>query len=58
MYIRNMRPYKSVQFVVPSIRFVKVGVKVISSYLCKQFNKCVEYGVFPEFLKYAEVVPI
>ena len=45
MYIRNMRPNKSVRSDVPSIRFVKLSAKVIAPYLCKLFNKCVEYGV-------------
>ena len=58
MYIRNMRPNKSVRSDVPSIRFVKLRAKVITLYLCKLFKKCIEYGVFPESLKYAEVVLI
>ena len=43
---------------VQSIRFVKLSAKVIAPYLCKLFNKCIEYGMFPELFKYAEVVPI
>ena len=43
---------------VPSIRFVKLSAKIISPYLSKLYNKCVECGVFPETLKHAEVVPI
>ena len=58
MYIKSMKPNKSVRSDVPSIRFVKLSSKVIAPYLCELFNKCVEYGVFPESLKYAEVVPI
>ena len=50
-----LRPNKSVGSDVPRIRFTKLS-KVIATYLCKLFNKCVEYGVFT--LKYAEVVPI
>ena len=57
-YIKKMNPNKSVRSDVPSIRFVKVSAKIISPYLSKLYNKCVEYGVFPESLKYAEVVPI
>ena len=58
MYIRNMLPNKSVQSDMPSIQFVKLSAKVIAPYLCKLLSKCVEYGVFPELLKHAEVVPI
>ena len=58
MYIKSMKPNKSVRSDVPSIRFVKLSSKLIAPYLCELFNKCVEYGVFPESLKYAEVVPI
>ena len=58
MYIKSMKPNKSVRSDVPSIRFVKLSSKLIAPYLCELFNKCVEYGVFPELLKYAEVVPI
>ena len=57
-YIKKMNPNKSVRSDVPSIRFVKLSAKIISPYLAKLYNKCVEYGVFPESLKYAEVVPI
>ena len=53
-----MNPNKTVRFDVPSIRFVKLSAKVIDLYLAKLYNKVVEYGVFPEFLKYDEVVPI
>ena len=60
MYIRNMRTNKRVRSDVSSIRFVKVSAKVIAPYLSELFNKCVEglYGVFPELLNYAKVVPI
>ena len=57
-YIKNMNPNKSVRSDVPSIRFVKLSAKIISPYLSKLYNKCVEYGVFPESLKFAEVIPI
>ena len=43
---------------VPSICLVKLGEKIISPYRSKFYNKCVEYGVFPESLKFAQVVPI
>ena len=39
---------------VRSIRFVKLNAKTIASYLAKLYRKCVESGVFPESLKYAE----
>ena len=52
-----MNPNKSVRSDVHSIRFVKLSAKIISPYLSKLYNKSVEYGVFPESLKYAEVVP-
>ena len=48
-----MRPNKSLQSDVPSTRFVKLSAKVVALHLCKLFNKCVEYGVFPDSLKYA-----
>ena len=57
-YIKKMNPNKSVRSDVPSIRFVKLSAKIISPYLSKLYNKCVECGVFPETLKHAEVVPI
>ena len=50
-----MNPNKSVRSDIPSIRFVKLSEKIISSYLCKLYKNSVEYGVFPESLKYAEV---
>ena len=53
-----MLPNKSVRSDMPSIQFVKLSAKVIAPYLCKLLSKCVEYGVFPELLKHAEVVPI
>ena len=42
---------------VSSIHFVKLIAKIIVIHLSKLFNKCVEFGVFLKFLKYAEVVP-
>ena len=53
-----MNPNKSVRSNVPSIHFVKLSAKIISPYLSKLYKKSVKYGVFPESLKYAEVVPI
>ena len=53
-----MNPIKIVRSDVPSIRFVKVSAKVIAPYLTKLYNKCIEYCVFSESHKYAEVVPI
>ena len=50
MYIRNIRPNKSVQSDMPSIQFVKLSAKMIAPNLCKLFKKCVEYGVFPSHL--------
>ena len=49
---------KSVRSDVPSICFVKLSAKVIFLYLSILYNNCVEYGVFPNSLKHAEVVPI
>ena len=43
---------------VPSIRFVKLSAKTVSPYLSNLYNKCVEYGMFPGPLKFAEVIPI
>ena len=57
-YIKNMNPNKSVRSDVPRIRFVKLSARIISPYLSKLYKKSVEYGVFPESLKFAEVVPI
>ena len=57
-YIKTLNPNKSVRSDVPNIRFVKLSAKIISPYLSKLYNKCVEYGVFPESLKFAEVIPI
>ena len=53
-----MNPNKSVRSDVPIIRFVKLSAKITSPYISKLYNKSVEHGVFPESLKYAEVVPI
>ena len=53
-----MNPNKSVRSDVPSIRFVKLSAKIISPYLSMLYNSCVEYGVFPNSLKHAKVVPI
>ena len=50
-----MNSNKSLRSDVPSIRFVKLSEKIISSYLSKLYKNSVEYGVFPESLKYAEV---
>ena len=52
-----MNPNKSVCSDVPSIRFVELSAKIISPYLSILYN-CVEYGVFPNSLKHAEVVPV
>ena len=38
--------------------FLKLRAKIISSYLSKLYNKCVEYGVFPKSLKFAEEIEI
>ena len=57
-YIKTMNPNKSVRSDVPSVRFVKLSAKIVSLYLSKLYNKCVEYGVFPNLLKSAEVIPI
>ena len=43
---------------VPSIRFVKLSAKIVSPYLSILYNKCVEYGMSPGPLKFAEVIPI
>ena len=55
-YIKTMNLNKSVRSDVPSICFVKLSDKIISPYLSHLYNKCVEYGVFPESLKFAEVI--
>ena len=57
-YIKTMNTIKSVRSDVPSICFVKFSAKIISPYLSKLYKKCVKYGVFPELLKFAEVIPI
>ena len=51
-----MNPNKSVLSDVPSIRFMKLSAKIISSYLSTLYNNCVEYGVFPNSIKHAEVL--
>ena len=38
--------------------FLKLRAKIISSYLSKLYKICVEYGLFPESLKFAEVILI
>ena len=57
-YIKTMNPNISVHSDVPSICFVKLRAKIISPYLSKLYNKCVEYGVFPKSLKFVEVILI
>ena len=57
-YIKILNPNKSVRSDVSNIRFVKLSAKIISHYLSNLYNRCVEYGVFPELLKFAEVIPI
>ena len=45
MYIGNMRSNQCVGSDMSSIQLVKLSSKVIASYLCKLFNKCVEYDI-------------
>ena len=54
-FIKTMNPNKSVHSDVSCIPFEKLNTKIISPYLSKLFNKYVEYAVFPELLKFAEV---
>ena len=42
----------------PSVHFVKISAKIISPYISKLYNKYVEFSVFPESLKFSEVIPI
>ena len=57
-YIKTRDPYKSVRSDVPSICLVKLSAKIISPYLSILYNNGLEYGVFSNTLKNAEVVPI
>ena len=53
-----MYPNKRVRSDVPNICFVKLSAKIFSPYLSTLYNKCFEYGMFSELLKFAEVTPI
>ena len=52
-----MNPNKSVCSDVPGICFVKFSAKIISPCLSRLYNKCIEYGVFPDSLKFSKVIP-
>ena len=38
-------------------RFSKIGCKVIATILLELFNSCLKYGIYPDSLKVAQVIP-
>ena len=57
-YINNMDQSKSARSDTPRIKLIKLSVNIIAPYVTKIFNLCILKGVFPESLKFAEVIPI
>ena len=49
---------KSARSDTPRIKLIKLSVNIIAPYVTKIFNLCILKGVFPESLKFAEVIPI
>ena len=57
-YIRNLDTNKSTTTTSPPTKFIKLSTKIISPIITNIFNCCISEGIFPDKLKYAEIIPI
>ena len=57
-YIKQLNPKKSVKSNCPPIKFLKLSAEIIAPTLSSLLNKCMEEGVFPNSLKFGEIIPI
>ena len=57
-YIANLDSNKSVRSDCPPIKYIKLSSSIIAPVITKIFNICIEMGVFPQSLKWAEIVPV
>ena len=57
-FIENLNDKKTVRSNDVETRFIKYSKSIISSIINDLFNLCVNKGIFPNFLKIAEIIPI
>ena len=57
-YIKNLNPNKSTPKHSVPTKVIKMGSEILSPVITKNFNICIEQGVFPDQLKAAEIRPI
>ena len=53
--IRKLDPRKAAEYINISVRVLKQNSDIFSNYICDFFNECVDKGVFPSFLKNANI---
>ena len=58
IYIRQLNSSKATKTNDIPIKLIKQTANIIAPYLALIFNKCISEGIFPDFLKSAEVIPI
>ena len=56
--VDNLKSTTSAGYDGIDVKILKRVIHIISSHLCAIFNQCLEYGVFPDKLKIARVIPI
>ena len=56
--ISNIKPYSAPGMDGISPKFVKLAKCILSPYLAKLFNKCIEQEIFPRNFKVTYVIPI
>ena len=56
--INNLTIVKACQNDYILIKAIKMNKDIFAGFIAKDFNKCADKGVFPDYLKHADVTPI
>ena len=56
--INLLKDLKITRYTDAESKFIKISKSIISPFLCKLINNCFSKGVYPNYLKTAEVIPI
>ena len=56
--IDSFKDSKATRYTDAETKFTKISKSTISPFLCKLINNCFGKGVYPSYLKIAEVIPI
>ena len=56
--VDSFKDSKATRYTDTKTKFIKISKSIIFLFLCKLINDCFSKGVYPNFLKIAEVIPI